>query len=233
MRAVPPTPWTPGGSGANDEGQHRRHPPLPDVRGRRVRARARARHSKTLPEASFTTVWCGRKRAGPVRPPSCSPSPAAGSAAHTDPTPLLTGGTRRRRPLSPEIAAATVAAAGGATAAAAPVRCVGDGVSGNRVQAVYAYPADGADGYDEIAPFIRLWAGVVDTAFNDSAAETRPGTSADRPGLRARRRAALSRAGIASLSGTAAELAARRVSTARIASTSSGWTHICSAAWPR
>ena len=33
-------------------------------------------------------------------------------------------------------------------------------------------PAGRGDNYDEIAPFIRLWAGVVDEAFNDSAAET-------------------------------------------------------------
>ena len=118
---------------------------------------------------------------------------------------------RRPRPLV-ELAAAA-ADAGFGSKAAAPVPCVGDGVGGNRVQAVYAYPADGVDGYDEIAPFIRLWAGVVDAAFNDSAAET--------GGVRHVRfvtgpdcaldvaKVALSPAGIASLSGTAAELAAQ------------------------
>ncbi len=86
-------------------------------------------------------------------------------------------------------------------------------MSGNRVQAVYAYPADGVDHHRRIAPFIRLWAGVVDTVVNDSAAET--------GGVRHVRfvtepdcmldvaKVALSPAGIASLSGTAAELAAQ------------------------
>jgi hypothetical protein len=117
---------------------------------------------------------------------------------------------RRPRPLV-ELAAAA-ASADGVTEAAAPVPCVGDGVGGNRVQAVYAYPAGGVDAYDEIAPFIRLWAGVVDATFNDSAAET--------AGVRHVRfvtgpdcaldvaKVALSPAGIATLSGTAAELAA-------------------------
>jgi hypothetical protein len=117
---------------------------------------------------------------------------------------------RRPRPLV-ELAAAAVSA-DGVTEAAAPAPCVGDGIGGNRVQAVYAYPADGVDAYDEIAPFIRLWAGMVDTAFNDSAAET--------AGVRHVRfvtgpdcaldvaKVALSPAGIANLGGTAAELAA-------------------------
>ena len=98
-------------------------------------------------------------------------------------------------------------------AVARPLHCAGDGVAGNRVQAVYAYAADGVDNYDEIAPFIRLWAGVVDAVFNDSAAETGgvrhvrfvsgPGCTLDVA------KVALSPAGIASLGGTAAELAAQ------------------------
>ena len=119
---------------------------------------------------------------------------------------------RRARSLQ-ELAAATAASADETGATAAPLPCVGDGVAGNRVQAVYAYPADGVDGYEEIAPFIRLWAGVVDKAVNDSAAAT--------GGVRHVRfvtgpdcaldvaKVALSPAGIASLSGTAAELAAQ------------------------
>ena len=109
---------------------------------------------------------------------------------------------RRRRSLTELAASAAVAR---------PVPCTGDGVAGNRVQAVYAYPADGVDNYDEIAPFIRLWAGVVDTVVNDSAAET--------GGVRHVRfvtgpdctldvaKVALSPAGIASLGGMARELA--------------------------
>jgi hypothetical protein len=108
-----------------------------------------------------------------------------------------------------ELATATAAAGGRASA----VPCTGDGTTGNRVQAVYAYPAEGDDNYHELAPFIRLWAGVVDTAVNDSAAET--------GGVRHVRfvtgpdctldvaKVALSPAGIADLGGTAAELAAQ------------------------
>ena len=119
---------------------------------------------------------------------------------------------RRPRPLA-ELAAATAVATAETAAVAAPVPCIGDGIDGKRVQAVYAYPAGGADNYDEIAPFIRLWAGVVDAVFNDSAAETGgvrhvryvtgPGCAVDVA------KVALSPAGIGSLGGTAAELAAQ------------------------
>ena len=117
---------------------------------------------------------------------------------------------RRGRPLA-ELAAAVAGGEAGLTAPS--VQCAGDGVEGNRVQAVYAYPESGVDGYEKVAPFIRLWAGVVDTVVNDSAAET--------GGVRHVRfvtgpdcaldvaKVALSPAGIASLSGTAAELAAQ------------------------
>jgi hypothetical protein len=54
----------------------------------------------------------------------------------------------------------------------ASVGCFGDGIEGNRVQAVYAYPAGGPDNYAAIAPLIRRWAAIVDGVFNDSAAET-------------------------------------------------------------
>src|SRR5919106_4697311 len=38
------------------------------------------------------------------------------------------------------------------------VPCIGDGSSGFRVQAIYAYPADRTDRYDEVAPLIEGWA---------------------------------------------------------------------------
>jgi hypothetical protein len=88
--------------------------------------------------------------------------------------------------------------------------CTGDGVDGNRVQAVYAYPADGPDNYDAVAPYIRQWAGLADRVLNDSAAET--------GGVRHVRfvtdascqvdvaRVALTPEGVASLAGTAADL---------------------------
>jgi hypothetical protein len=119
---------------------------------------------------------------------------------------------RRHRSLA-ELAASTQAPTAVASAAAGSVRCSGDGQSGNRVQAVYAYPAGGADNYGEIAPYIRRWAGVVDTVFNDSAALT--------GGVRHVRyvtgpdcildvaKVALSESGVGSLAGTAADLASQ------------------------
>jgi hypothetical protein len=56
---------------------------------------------------------------------------------------------------------------------AAPVPCVGDGTSGYRVQAVYAYPADRASRYASVAPMIQGWAASnVNDVVNSSAAET-------------------------------------------------------------
>jgi hypothetical protein len=119
---------------------------------------------------------------------------------------------RRPRALA-ELAAGTAGTAAETATVAAPVPCLGDGVEGNRVQAVYAYPTNHTDNYDEIAPFIRLWAGVVDSVVNDSANETggvrhvRFVTGADCAVEVAK--VALSPAGAASLSGTAADLAAQ------------------------
>jgi hypothetical protein len=121
---------------------------------------------------------------------------------------------RRRRPLT-ELAAASgaegTAAAPANGARSAP--CFGDGVSGNRVQAVYAYPAGGADNYGSVAPLIRQWAAIVDQVYNDSAAET--------GGIRHVRfvsdadcrvdvvKVPLSSEGVASFGGTANDLAAQ------------------------
>jgi hypothetical protein len=53
------------------------------------------------------------------------------------------------------------------------VPCIGDGTTGYRVQAIYAYPADMASRYASVAPLIRGWAaGNVDDVFAASAAET-------------------------------------------------------------
>jgi hypothetical protein len=102
---------------------------------------------------------------------------------------------------------------GSATQSGGSIACTGDGVSGNRVQAVYAYPADGPDNYDQIAPYVRRWAAMADRAINDSAAET--------GGVRHIRyvtgpdcqvdvaRVALTPEGVASLPGTAADLYAQ------------------------
>ncbi len=59
----------------------------------------------------------------------------------------------------------------GLAAEAGGVACIGDGVSGSRVQAVYAVAADRTDRYTEIAPLIQQWAGNVDDVFAQSAAQ--------------------------------------------------------------
>jgi hypothetical protein len=102
---------------------------------------------------------------------------------------------------------------GETTSGPSDVLCIGDGVDGNRVQAVYAYPADGPDNYGAIAPYIRQWAAQADHVVNASAAET--------GGLRHIRyvtdvscqldvaKVALTPDGVASLAGTAADLDAQ------------------------
>ena len=60
----------------------------------------------------------------------------------------------------------------GTAAAAAGIRCYGDGKSGNRVQAVYAVPADRPDRYDQVVPSIRQWAAETDGVFQASANKT-------------------------------------------------------------
>ena len=55
----------------------------------------------------------------------------------------------------------------------APIPCLDDGVSGYRVQAIYAYPAGTASRFSTVAPSIRDWAGSnVDAIFDASAQET-------------------------------------------------------------
>jgi hypothetical protein len=60
----------------------------------------------------------------------------------------------------------------GTAAATGGVPIIGDGVSGNRVQAVYAVAADRTDRYDEVAPLITEWAAHVNTMVAESAALT-------------------------------------------------------------
>jgi hypothetical protein len=59
-----------------------------------------------------------------------------------------------------------------AAGALATLPCQGDGVSGPRVQLVYAHPAGVADRYASLTSSFQLWAAQVDDAFNLSAAET-------------------------------------------------------------
>lgn len=72
-------------------------------------------------------------------------------------------------PAGAEVSSPSAAAA---TAGASPLPCIGTGTDGNRVQAIYAHPADVADRYDTVAPTIRDAAAQVDQVFMDSAAET-------------------------------------------------------------
>jgi hypothetical protein len=78
---------------------------------------------------------------------------------------------RRRRPLT-ELAAASAEGTSESASGGPSVPCFDDGVSGNRVQAVYAYPAAGSDNYGSVAPLIRQWAAIVDQVYNESAAQT-------------------------------------------------------------
>ncbi len=60
----------------------------------------------------------------------------------------------------------------GGAAAAGSVPCIGDGVSGRRVEAIYAYEETAVSAYAEVAPMIRAWAGAADAVFDASAAKT-------------------------------------------------------------
>ena len=58
-------------------------------------------------------------------------------------------------------------------AAATPgIGCYGDGTDGNRVQAIYAFPADRPDRYTQTVPSIRHWAAETDAVFQASAGRT-------------------------------------------------------------
>ncbi|HVW34079.1 MAG TPA: Calx-beta domain-containing protein [Acidimicrobiia bacterium] len=50
--------------------------------------------------------------------------------------------------------------------------CFGDGVSGPRVQAIYARASDHTDQYPTVIPSIRKWAAEADAVFNQSAGES-------------------------------------------------------------
>ncbi len=79
---------------------------------------------------------------------------------------------RKRRSTAALRVAAESSPTSSTASATAGIECVGDGVSGNRVQAMYAYPAGGLDRYADVAPLIRGWAADVDAEIDASAAET-------------------------------------------------------------
>lgn len=97
------------------------------------------------------------------------PDPAPAGVDHRMPQPLA-GGAHPRGLLVPDPPGGPP---GPVTAgAAAGIACYGDGQSGNRVQAVYAVPADRPDRYHEVAGSIRQWAADTDAVFQASAAKT-------------------------------------------------------------
>src|SRR6266508_746158 len=79
---------------------------------------------------------------------------------------------RNSRPVDELRQLADVSPSGTSTASSSAVPCIGDGVSGNRVQAIYAHPAGTASRYSIVLPLIRAWAAAVDTVVSASAVET-------------------------------------------------------------
>jgi hypothetical protein len=79
-----------------------------------------------------------------------------------DPAPQGAGG-RSLADLRASVAGAASTASGG-------IKCSGDGTSGKRVQAIYAYI--GTDHSSTVIPLIRIWAAEVNAIYNASAAET-------------------------------------------------------------
>jgi len=87
------------------------------------------------------------------------------------PDPAAPGVNAHHRPSTADLYAAATAT-GTTAASTGGIPCYGDGISGNRVQAVYVHAVDVADRYDSIASLIPGWAANVDNVFNSSAAET-------------------------------------------------------------
>jgi hypothetical protein len=107
-----------------------------------------------------------------VHGPECGPSPSPGVWAHCvhggDPAPPGAAIAERRSAL--ELAADTEA---GVVAATIPTTsCVGNGTDGKRVQAVYVVASDKTDRSADIVPLMRQWAGITESSFVDSAAQT-------------------------------------------------------------
>lgn len=73
---------------------------------------------------------------------------------------------------APETATETALRPEAVAAAAAAPLCTGDGVSGPRVQLIYANIAGRADRYATYAASFPVWAAAMDTVFDASAAET-------------------------------------------------------------
>lgn len=124
-----------------------------------------ARPTPAAPGAPGRAPW-------PVDDPSCAPLEVVivdgiGSCTHgPDPAPPGVDASVPRpiessRPMDASAETPTV-----------PLPCYGDGTSGNRVQAIYARPADRADRAAQVVPAIRRWAGDVEAAVSVSASRT-------------------------------------------------------------
>ena len=89
-----------------------------------------------------------------------------------DPAPPGVDVTERRSisELRAEVAASRFAPSDDAGTAAVP--CIGDGVSGPRIQAIYAVASNRPDRYASTLPLIRDIAAVMDAEVNQSASET-------------------------------------------------------------
>ena len=86
------------------------------------------------------------------------------------PDPAPDGIDVRRRATTAELVGGV--SDGSATSATSAVPCYGNGVTGSRVQAIYAHAADVPDRYRDVVNPIGQWAANVDAVFADSAAET-------------------------------------------------------------
>jgi hypothetical protein len=74
-----------------------------------------------------------------------------------------------------ELRAASLGKGGQSAVAGAPsalVPCIGDGSSGNRVQVIYARPADHANRFGALQSLIGTWAAQASSVFDDSAEQT-------------------------------------------------------------
>ncbi|HUR23389.1 MAG TPA: hypothetical protein VMZ73_05915 [Acidimicrobiales bacterium] len=115
-------------------------------------------------------VWSGLHAGeGTACPHGLEVSGLAGVCTH-GPDAAPPGVDVRRSRSTDELVAET--ATGTTTGATGAVPCYGDGVTGNRVQVVYAHAADVPDRYSELLASMRTWAASVDSVFADSAAET-------------------------------------------------------------
>lgn len=147
--------------------------------GRGERARVLLVVGSLLPSLTF---WSAGNAAGPSLPDNVLTNVDCGALGVVRVNDLFVGCTHGPDPAPPGIDPSVPRPLPGqssepeprvAAALATPrVPCYGDGQSGPRVQAIYAYPADTPDRYTQVAPYISTWAAQMDQVFDDSAAQT-------------------------------------------------------------